>query len=141
MQRCIKIRKQYPVLKHCFLPDDNFEHSAYHHKVSWIRPDGEEKRIEDWHNHYNQCLGLILSDEDKCYQLLLILNSSNKDVCYKIPDGTVKTLVIDTAKPDLEPSVSVGTTLYKQAAKSMSLWKVDYAHCVVGEKSKPPILN
>lgn len=136
IKRCIDIRKRFAVLKHCFLPDDNFEHSTYHHKVSWIRPDGEEKRIEDWHNHYNQCLGLLLADEDKCYQLLLILNSSEKDVCYNIPDGSTKTLVVDTSKPTADEQVSVGTTLYKQNANSMSLWKIDYDNCIVGEKSQ-----
>ncbi|MDO6717887.1 glycogen debranching protein GlgX [Psychrosphaera sp. 1_MG-2023] len=136
MKRCIEIRKRFSVLKHCFLPDDNFEHSTYHHKVSWIRPDGEEKRIEDWHNHYNQCLGLLVADEDKCYQLLLIFNSSNKDVGYNVPDGLTKTLVIDTSKPYADEHVSVGTTLYKQNANSMSLWKIDYDNCVIGQKSQ-----
>lgn len=136
VKRCIAIRKQFAVLQHCFLPDDNFEHSLYHHKVSWIRPDGEEKRIEDWHNHYNQCLGLILEDEDKCYQLLMILNSSDKDVGYQIPEGSKKILVVDTSKPEQAESISLGTTLYKQSANSLSLWKIEYNNCVIGQKSK-----
>ncbi|MDC2887794.1 hypothetical protein [Psychrosphaera algicola] len=81
-------------------------------------------------------IGLLVADEDKCYQLLLIFNSSNKDVGYNVPDGLTKTLVIDTSKPYADEHVSVGTTLYKQNANSMSLWKIDYDNCVIGQKSQ-----
>ena len=127
VKRCIAIRKKYSILQKCFLPDDNFQHSDYHHHVSWIRPDGEEKQIEDWHNHDNQCLGLIIADDDQRYQLLLLLNSSTESVKYVLPDGLNKVLILDTAKPELvEQKVEEKGKRYKQKSRSLSLWKIDY---------------
>ena len=121
---CIQIRKAYPVLQHCFLPDDDYQLSPYHHHINWIRPDGETKQLEDWHNHDNQCLGLLIADEDKGYQLLLILNASNRSVDYSLPSASKTQLLLDTAnrKSDLQSELSIGNHL--QAPRSMSLWEL-----------------
>ena len=66
---CIELRKSNPVLQSCLLSDDNYQHSELHHHVNWIRPDGEEKSVDDWHNYDNQCIGLLIADDDKQYQM------------------------------------------------------------------------
>ena len=127
VRRCISVRNEFSILQQCFLLDDNYQHSDYHHHVSWIRPDGEEKQIEDWHNHDNQCLGLIIADDDKGYQLLLLLNSSTQPVTYVLPEGRNKTCILDTSFPEDENrTIEEDTESYQQLDRSLSLWKIDY---------------
>ena len=127
VRRCISVRNEFSILQQCFLLDDNYQHSDYHHHVSWIRPDGEEKQIEDWHNHDNQCLGLIIADDDKGYQLLLLLNSSTQPVTYVLPEGRNKTCILDTSFPEVENrTIEEDTESYQQLDRSLSLWKIDY---------------
>lgn len=122
---CIKLRKQYPVLTHCLLPDDYYHYSAIHHHVYWIRPDGESKQVDDWHDHDNQCLALVMADDDHQYKMLLILNASSQVHEYCIPTSSKKTLLLDTEQAILSPEVKDQKT-YQQASHSLSLWQLDY---------------
>ena len=121
---CIQIRKAYPVLQHCFLPDDDYQLSPYHHHINWIRPDGETKQLEDWHNHDNQCLGLLIADEDKQYQLLLILNASVQVVDYCLPAVEKAERILDTAYDESGVIFDALNPSYPQAPRSMSLWRL-----------------
>jgi len=119
---CINLRKRFPVLQQCFLEDDNYERSSFHHQISWIRPDGETKKIEDWHNHDNQCLGLLISDADEEYQLLMIFNSAEEEVVYRLPKVKSATLLLESSEwPFVEKEVN-NPIKHVQSARSLSLW-------------------
>lgn len=124
-QYCIQLRSQYPVLTHCLLPDDDYHYSAIHHKVYWIRPDGEIKQVDDWHDQDNQCLALVMADDDKQYKMFLILNASNDLHEYQIPQSSNKTLLLDTSIELLTPIIKAEDS-YQQATHSLSLWQLDY---------------
>ena len=80
--------------------------------IAWLRPDGEEKRAEDWGTGYARFTSFLLSGEAGHYHLtargeaqpddtfLVILNASPEVVPYQIPTvvqgGSWETL-IDTA--------------------------------------------
>lgn len=125
-QYCIKLRKAYPVLQTCLLADDNYQHSDKHHHVNWIRPDGEEKNIDDWHNHDNQCLGLLIADDDKQYQMLLILNASQDVHDYRLPKSSKVSLLLDTSQVNVLSSRTWSDQEYPQQPQSLSLWQLDY---------------
>lgn len=125
-KHCIKLRKSYPVLQTCLLADDNYQHSELHHHVNWIRPDGEEKSVNDWHNYDNQCIGLLIADDDKQYQMLLILNASEQMHDYQLPKSSRVNLLLDTSEPEV-----LGTRVWKeehypQQPQSLTLWQLDY---------------
>lgn len=128
-QYLIQLRKQYSILQHCNLKDDGFEHNPNHHHVAWLRPDGEEKSVDDWQNPDNQCVGLLVADDDQQYQLLFILNASSSAHYYKLPEDVNKQRLLDTA---LDPNVAGEThastifteSNYTQPAQSLSLWKL-----------------
>lgn len=123
---CIKLRKSFPVLQTCLLADDNYQHSELHHHVNWIRPDGEEKSIDDWHNHDNQCLGLLIADDDKKYQMLLILNASEEVHNYRLPKSSNVSLLLDTSKPEKLSNSRWSEQEYPQQPQSLTLWQLDY---------------
>ena len=125
-QYCIKLRKHYPVLQTCLLSDDNYQHSELHHHVNWIRPDGEEKSLDDWHNHDNQCIGLLIADDDQKYQMLLILNASEQEQEYLLPASSNMTLLLDTNSAAPTSSQTWSKASYVQQAQSLSLWQLDY---------------
>lgn len=125
-QHCIKLRKQFPVLKNMLLADDNYQFSEQHHHVNWIRPDGEEKGIDDWHNHDNQCLGLLIADDDNQYQMLLILNASEDVHQYVLPKSSKKTLLLDTTNAKVQQPLDWRKKDYPQQPQSLTLWQLDY---------------
>ena len=124
VSNCISLRKRFPVLQQCFLEDDNFQHSPFHHNVSWIRPDGETKKLEDWHNHDNQCLGLLVTDEDKKYQLLMIFNSAEEEIAYRLPKVRTAKLLLETSEWPYTEKEIPNPSLYSQKARSLSLWQL-----------------
>lgn len=123
---CIQLRRDYPVLQTCLLADDNYQHSDLHHHVNWIRPDGEEKSIDDWHNHDNQCLGLLIADDDKKYQMLLILNASEDIHNYRLPQSSKVRLLLDTSYPEQLTETTWLEDEYPQQPQSLTLWQLDY---------------
>lgn len=125
-QYCIALRKQYPVLAQCLLADDNYQLSHLHHKVSWVRSDGEEKGIDDWHDIDNQCLGLLIADDDQGYQMLLILNASEQTHQHQLPSARTRYLLLDTAKPGTLQQTLWLEPQYPLQGQSLTLWRLDY---------------
>ena len=125
VQHVIRIRKAHPVLQHCVLADDNYEYHAQHHHVAWIRPDGVEKQVDDWQDPDNQCLGLIVADDDKDYKLMFVLNASCDVKQYKLPEAKVKTRLLDTSLLENFEEVTLDVSDYEQCGQSLSLWKLD----------------
>ncbi len=126
VQQLISLRKQYPVLQKCFLADDDYEHSEYHHHVNWIRQDGEPKQVDDWQNQENQCLGLVIADDDKNQHMLLLLNASGDPQKYTLPSAIERSLLLDTNLYEIN-SIDKETNnaeYYTQAPQSMSLWRL-----------------
>ena len=121
---CIQIRKQHPILQHCFLPDDDYQSAALEHQVCWIRPDGEEKQIEDWHNHDNHCLGVVLTDKSHGYKLLLLMNASESQVDYTLPQYQNTELLMDTSHTKDSRVSHNSNTHFSQKPMSLSLWKL-----------------
>ena len=127
----ISIRKSYPLLQRCFLEDDDYEYSDFHHHVNWIKPSGESKQIDDWQNNENQCLGLVVADDDNGYQLVLILNASEQSVTYKIVDNQPLSAVriLDTNLINQQLGSQIDCQFdrnldHEQAPQSLSLWKL-----------------
>ena len=79
-----------------------------------------------WHNHDNQCLGLLIADDDKQYQMLLILNASDLSHEYVLPKGSKRKLLVDTSSPEGTHAIEWLPVKYKQHAQSLSLWQIDY---------------
>lgn len=125
-QYCIQLRKKYPVLSACMLSDDNYQHSEQHHHVNWIRPDGEEKSLDDWHNLDNQCLGLLIADDDEKYQMLLILNASDDVQDYVLPEHSKAKLLLDTSNFTSSKAQNWTEKQYPQQPQSLTLWQLDY---------------
>lgn len=123
---CIQLRKSYPVLQSCLLDDDNYQHSELHHHVNWLRPDGEEKSIDDWHNHDNQCLGLLIADDDQKYAMLLILNASENVHQYMIPKAKKVNLLLDTSDTTTLDKRLWKKAIYPQQPQSLTLWLLNY---------------
>lgn len=123
-QYVIQIRKRFPLLQRCFLHDDDFEHSDYHHHVNWLKPNGESKQIDDWQNNENQCLGLVVADDDLGYQLLLILNASEHHVDYNLCDFMSAQRILDTSLVNELKEVTVTQAHYNQSPRSLSLWRL-----------------
>lgn len=122
---CIQLRKTQPLLQQCFLQDDKYKDNGAVHSARWLRPDGEEKQLDDWHNHLNQCLALLVIDENKQYQVMLILNAADEAQDYVLPQGLNKQLLVDTSLPKLLDSLRYSQSTYKQKAHSLSLWRMD----------------
>lgn len=126
VQYVIRIRSEFPVLQHCVLADDGFEYHEQHHHVAWLKPDGTEKQVNDWQDPDNQCLGLIVADDDKQYQLMFILNASEHFKVYQLPNAKLRTRLLDTSlTTNLAPTKYMSSE-YTQEGQSLSLWKLDY---------------
>jgi len=83
--------------------------------ITWLRPDGREKKQQDWEVPYARCLSFVLSGEAGQYHLtatgepeiddtfLVILNAHHEKVNYRMPrfESTAAwDLVFDTAIAD-----------------------------------------
>ncbi|QTH64379.1 glycogen debranching protein GlgX [Psychrosphaera ytuae] len=124
VKKLIEIRKAHPVLQHCILHDDGFEHHTRHHHVAWLRPDGEEKSVDDWQDPDNQCLGLLVADEDREYQLLFILNASECPHQYVLPTSSSRVRLLDTKVEGQFEEMIYSEPTYIQQPQSISLWKL-----------------
>jgi hypothetical protein len=56
--------------------------------------------------------------------MLLILNSAEKAHEYVLPKGQERYLLLDSSKPDVLEDKLIETAKYRQAAHSLSLWKM-----------------
>jgi glycogen operon protein len=81
--------------------------------VHWLRPDGREMAVDDWHNTKNRVLGMLVhgqaSDEvdergrpNRGQTLLLLMNASNRARQYvlpEIPESGQWHEIVNTAQP------------------------------------------
>jgi isoamylase len=102
--------------------------------LSWLRADGTEMALEDWHSGRRHVLGMLIdgdaSDETddrgrpvKGDTLLLVLNSGEEEAEFALPDRAsgVWQEIVDTANPD---SRAIGQGTYIVAPYSLVLLRL-----------------
>jgi glycogen operon protein len=100
--------------------------------VTWLRADGAEMTDADWAATWLKCFGLRLSGDLGEFDaggkpryddmILLILNASDIDLDFIMPDG-VWTLEVDTGRPEIPPGEDEhpGGTAYRIGQRSLAL--------------------
>jgi pullulanase/glycogen debranching enzyme len=97
------LRQQFPVLQadaYRHLPDDPLDDS-----IQWLNGDGLPMREEHWHEHHNQLLGYLLTENANpgapCF-LLVIFNAAPDTESFTLPVSPAGDwrLYVDTALDD-----------------------------------------
>jgi isoamylase len=73
--------------------------------VTWLRPDGEKMRPEDWENGVARCIGLMLAHTGQPL-LLLLTNAHHESLGFRLPSPKAVQqwrLLVDTSKGLIEP--------------------------------------
>lgn len=145
VRRLIHLRRRHPVLRWPrFL---HGQHSVDGVKdITWIAPDGEEMRTEQWQDPKARCVGLMLNGEAGAHMsmegqpiegelLLGILNGNGTELPFLLPHvpyGVAWLRLLDTATLDsVETRRAFGETI-SIPPSSVSLWCLD---TVPSEKS------
>ncbi len=91
--------------------------------VTWVKPDGEEKRPEHWEDPVAKCVGLCLADSD--HLMLLIFNSDGEQIDFTMPSfGGQKftwRVLCDTATGEIRPDRPLLTDTISVPARSLLL--------------------
>jgi isoamylase len=98
------LRTEFPLLRqHRFLHGEPVAPGI--DNVTWIKPDGEEKRPEHWEDPIAKCVGLVLADGETV--LLQLFNSDADEIGFTFPDIAGRqwrwTLLCDTARGLIRP--------------------------------------
>jgi len=105
--------------------------------VLWLRPDGVERTEQDWGNHDQSALAMLLDgariqEPDSRGQpivgesLLALLNGSDHEVEFTLPPGTAGAQwarLLDTADPDAGETTVAGGGHVSSVSRSVSLWR------------------
>src|SRR5262249_13617989 len=102
----IALRRRYPLLR----PYGRFLHGQRAlrdgtRNVTWLRPDGEKMRPEDWENGVARCIGLMLAHAGQPL-LLLLANAHHEVLSFHLPSPKVVQqwrLLVDTCNGLIEP--------------------------------------
>jgi glycogen operon protein len=82
VQEAIRLRRQHRLLgQPAFLHGDRREPDG--HRVSWVKPDGSEKRGEDWQTGWARTMGLLLQGQG--HALLILMNAHDSEVAFTLP--------------------------------------------------------
>jgi glycogen operon protein len=119
------IRSENPSLRrHSFFSGHSVAAGAAK-DVSWLRPDGQEMKLEDWHDPQRNVLGMWIHGEGngevdergrrvQSDTLLLLVNAGRRPCHFRLPDpptpGTWEKL-LNTARPGVQAVRSVGVNL------------------------------
>jgi glycogen operon protein len=91
--------------------------------VTWIKPDGEEKRPEHWEDPVAKCVGLCLADSENL--LLLTYNSDGEPIDFTLPSfGGRKfewRVLCDTATGEIRPDRPLEADKVSVPARSLLL--------------------
>jgi isoamylase len=107
----IRLRRRYPLLR----PRTRFLHGERAlrdgtRNVTWLRPDGEKMRPDDWENGAARCIGLMLAHTGHPLMLLLV-NAHHESLSFRLPSPKVVQqwrLLVDSANGLIEPGVPSG---------------------------------
>lgn len=84
--RMIALRKNSELLRNLNMADDHYYNKYNVSGVGWLRPDGKNKVVDDWHDYDNQAFAVELKGEDSIEEHWFILfNASDHDVRFKLP--------------------------------------------------------
>jgi isoamylase len=102
----IALRKRHPLLqpRHGFLHGERALRDGTRN-VTWLRPDGEKMRPEDWQNGIARCIGLMLAHAGEPL-LLLLANAHHDALSFRLPSPKSALqwrLLVDTASGLIEP--------------------------------------
>jgi glycogen operon protein len=111
--RVIRIRESNPVFRRRRFFAGNPVPGEGVKDVSWIRPDGNEMDVSDWHNPKNRVLGMLIhgeaSDEvdergrpNRGQTLVLLLNGGGRSRYFQLPgmpEQGVWREIVNTARP------------------------------------------
>jgi isoamylase len=102
----IALRQRYPLLwpQHGFLHGERALRDGTRN-VTWLRPDGQKMRSEDWENGIARCIGLMLAHAGQPL-LLLLANAHHENLTFRLPSPKAAPrwrLVVDTARGLIEP--------------------------------------
>jgi glycogen operon protein len=106
-QRLISLRKLYPMLRAGnFLYGQDL--SASINDLEWWDERGEQLSPDDWNNAEGRALVMRRArrlDGERVETLTLLLNASPDPILFQLPPpaDVVRTILIDSAKPDLAP--------------------------------------
>jgi len=110
VRRLIRLRVERPVFcRDRFFPSD--ADGAAPKAIRWFRPDGQEKRPEDWQVPYARCLSFLLSgaanpassadgEPPPNNDFFVILNADEKEIHFHLPPAVRWQRLIDTSNPD-----------------------------------------
>jgi isoamylase len=105
----IALRRRYALLR----PGRGFLHGERAlrdgtRNVTWLRPDGEKMRPEDWENGLARSVGLMLAQAGQSL-LLLLANAHDDSLAFRLPSPKAVQhwrLLVDTATGSIEPEAS-----------------------------------
>jgi glycogen operon protein len=101
----IALRRRYPLLRrYRFLHGERALRDGTRN-VTWLRPDGEKMRPEDWENGVARCIGLMLAHTGHSL-LLLLANAHHESLSFRLPSPKAVQewrLLVDTCNGLIEP--------------------------------------
>ncbi len=106
-----QLRKQHPALHRRKFFQGRSIHGTQVRDLEWFGPDGKELSNDAWETGWTQCMGMLIdgrlmNERDEHGQqitddvLLLLINASEKDVPFTLPDGAAWEIMLDTAQPE-----------------------------------------
>jgi len=91
----VRLRREHAVLRRDrFLRGETLPATMFK-DITWLRPDGQEKILEDWQNSHARCLGFLLGGEGAAHHearcgahesLLVILNAHDDEIAFRLPE-------------------------------------------------------
>jgi isoamylase len=101
----VGLRRRYPLVRQTrFLHGERTARGGAKN-VMWLRPDGTEMKVADWHTAHAKSIGLKLAGGNNS-SILLLLNAHHEDLRFRVPspEGVSSwRLLTDTARGVLEP--------------------------------------
>jgi glycogen operon protein len=106
--------------------------------ISWISPDGEEMSDEAWNAGFVRCLGMRLAGDcigevDERGEpivgetILVLMNGHFEPLPFQLPkhhEGQHWECMLDTAKPEAEPTFMIGGEVYDLKERSLVVLRV-----------------
>jgi glycogen operon protein len=125
VKRVLAVRRENPVFRRRRFFAGNPVTREGPKDVSWVRPDGKEMELADWHDSKNRVLGMMIpgqaSDEvdergrpNRGATLLLLLNSSGRSRFFQLPilpEAGVWREIVNTARPGVHEVTRGGVNL------------------------------
>ena len=139
VRRLIALRRAHPVFRRTRFFRGQITQNAGLKDITWIGPDSKEMQMEDWQDPSRRALGALLGGEtgDHFISLagypefdatfLILMNAYDHDLDFVLPRAGsfgVWEVAFDTAqsKENVPGSVRSATTVYRMAARSLSLF-------------------